>query len=417
MADLVVELYGTRIGTLTGPSSSFDFLPDPAAVAELGIDNPILSLAIPLAAVPVRARKGRRQNVFRELLPEGRMLTRLAQEAGVAERDVIGLLRRYGRDVAGALQIWDPDVPGEPKRPSLEPQSSAGVAEMLKRVQQHPLGNKPAGGKTSLAGVQDKIVLARNEDGWNQVIDGWPSTHILKPEPQDAPTSIYDEEFGARLARAVGLASFSTWIEEFNGVPAVVIERYDRSLKAPQGRIHQEDFNQIIGAAGDQKYQRYSGRVSLKRIAQVLSTIGDRDATQRLFRLVVVSVAAGNLDLHAKNISLLHHPDGSMTLAPAYDVVPQAHQQNDGEVALAVDGEYQHAAITLDHLVAEGHAWGLTDAAGIAEDTLTTVDKMVAREIPHQRAHPGLAEDIGGFTSNLLAGRQAGASTAQGQES
>ena len=72
-------------------------------------------------------------------------------------------------------------------------------------------------------------MLARAESGWNRVIDGWPSTHILKPESRDYPTSIYDEEFGARFARAAGLTSFPTWIERFDGVPAVVIERYDRS--------------------------------------------------------------------------------------------------------------------------------------------------------------------------------------------
>src|SRR5215472_5014566 len=166
MADLIVELYGLRVGVLSGPWRTFDFEIAPEAVAEFGIDNQILSVAIPLAAVPVRSRKDRRQNFFRELLPEGRMLTRLAQQANVAEQDVIGLLRRYGRDVAGALQIWDPDIPGEPKQPALEPLSEGGVADMLQHVQQNPLGNKPAGGKTSLAGVQDKIVLARTSMGW-----------------------------------------------------------------------------------------------------------------------------------------------------------------------------------------------------------------------------------------------------------
>ena len=408
MADLIVELYGTRIGVLTGTWRTFDFLPDPAAVAQFGIDSPILSVSIPLAAVPVRARKERRQNFFRELLPEGRMLTRLAQEVGLGEQDTIGLLRSYGRDVAGALQIWDPDVPGEPKQPALESLSSAGVADMLQHVQQNPLGNKPTGGKTSLAGVQDKIVLARTEEGWNRVIDGWPSTHILKPESRDHPTSIYDEELGARFARAVGLTSFSTWIETFEGVPAIVIERYDRSPDAPQGRIHQEDFNQVLGAAGNQKYQKHGGRVSLKRVAQVLSLIGDRGSTERLFKLVVLAVAVGNLDLHTKNLSLLHPPDGMMTLAPAYDVVPQAHQPNDGEIALAVAGEYRHAAITLHHLVAEGQAWGLTEAAGLAEETLAVVLELASTTTPHEGAHTGLAEDIARFTSNLLAGRAAG---------
>ena len=408
MADLVVELYGTPAGVLAGPWRTFDFVPDPAAVARFGIDSTILSVAIPLTIVAVRSRKERRQNFFRELLPEGRMLTRMAQQARLAEQDVIGLLRAYGRDVAGALQIWDPDVPGEPKRPALERVSSAGVAALLEHVQDNPLGNKPAGGKTSLAGVQDKIVLARVEDGWNRVIDGWPSTHILKPPSRDYPTSIYDEEFGSRFARADGLTSFPTWIEEFTGVPAVVIERYDRSPDAPQGRIHQEDFNQVLGASGNQKYQKYGGKVSLERMARVFSAIGDRDSLDRLFKLVVVSVAVGNLDLHAKNISLLHLPDGSMTLSPAYDVVPQAHQPNDGEVALAVGGEYQHAAITLRHLVAEGRAWGLAQAADLAEETLTTVLQLADAEVPDERAHPGLARDIFRFASNLLTGHSVG---------
>jgi serine/threonine-protein kinase HipA len=410
MADLVVELYGTPVGTLAGTWRTFDFLPDPVAVARFGIDSPILSVAIPLAAVAVRSRKERRRNFFRELLPEGRMLTRLARQAGLAEQDVIGLLRAYGRDVAGALQIWDPDVAGEPKQPALEPLPASGVATMLEHVQDNPLGNKPSGGKTSLAGVQDKIVLARTGGNWNRVIDGWPSTHILKPTSRDYPTAIYDEEYGARFARAAGLTSFPTWIEEFQGVPAVVIERYDRSPDAPQGRIHQEDFNQALGSAGTQKYQKYGGKVSLQRIALVFSAIGDGDSLERLFKLVVVSVAVGNLDMHAKNISLLHLPGGTMTLSPAYDVVPQAHQSNDGEVALAVDGEYRHAAITIGHLVAEGRAWGLAGAADLAEETLANVLQLANTETPHKRAYTELASDISGFASNLLAGRAIGTS-------
>ena len=134
-------------------------------------------------------------------------------------------------------------------------------------------------------------MLARTEEAWNRVIDGWPSTHILKPESTDYPTSIYDEEFGARFAQAVGLTTFSTWVETFDGVPAIVIERYDRSPDAPQGRIHQEDFNQVLGAAGNQKYQKHGGRVSLDRVAQVFSLLGDRDSMERLFKLVVLSVA------------------------------------------------------------------------------------------------------------------------------
>jgi serine/threonine-protein kinase HipA len=97
-----------------------------------------------------------------------------------------------------------------------------------------------------------------------------------------------------------------------------------------------------------------------------------------------------------------------MTLSPAYDLVPQAHQPNDGEVALAVGGEYRHAALTMSQLVAEGRVWGLTRAAELAEETVSLVLQLARAETPHPRADPGLAQDIAGFAGNLLAGRAVG---------
>ena len=69
-----------------------------------------------------------------------------------------------------------------------------------------------------------------------------------------------------------------------------------------------------------------------------------------------------------------------------------------------------HAAITMRHLVAEGHAWGLTRAADLAEETLALVLQLAGSETPDQRAYARLAQDIARFTGNLLAGRAIGAS-------
>lgn len=407
MGDLVVELGGVRVGRLVGDSSGFDFEAEPAAIERFGLDSPVLSLAIPLAAVPPRGLRRRRENFFRELLPEGPVLDRLAREAGVAVDDTLGILRRFGRDLAGALEIWDPDVPGEPRIPSVEVRSEERISEMLDAVTDRPLGNAIVGGKTSLAGVQDKIVLARIDGGWYQVLDGWPSTHILKPASRNHPTMIFDEAYGARLARAVGLSSTATWIDEFAGVPALVIERYDRSPDASTGRIHQEDFNQVLGASGSQKYQRYGGKVTLARVAARLTSATDDDSLERLLRLVTLSIAVGNLDLHAKNLSILHEADGRMTLAPAYDVVPQAHLSNDGETAMAVGDEYLHAALTRAHLVDEALGWGLHDPRPVIDQTLTTVLDAVNTELPDERAHVHLADDIRRFSENLLGDRAA----------
>lgn len=37
---------------------------------------------------------------------------------------------------------------------------------------------------------------------------------------------------------------------------------------------------------------------------------------------LVFNVGIGNTDAHAKNYSLLHHEDGTVTLSPLYDTVP-----------------------------------------------------------------------------------------------
>lgn len=409
MPELAVELYGTPLGTLTGDWRSFDFAAHDQAVRTWGLDSAILSVAAPLALRSPRANKARRQNVFHELLPEGRMLARLANHAGVQPYDTIGMLARYGRDIAGALTIWDRTAPGEPREPRLEPLDDAGVARMLADVAEQPLGNDRRRGRTSLAGVQDKIVLARAGGTWSQVLDGYPSTHILKPASADYPALIFDEEYGSRLAAAVSLARHATRVEAFAGVRALVIERFDRAADAPGGRLHQEDFNQALGARGDQKYQSIGGVVTLGRIAGVLAAHASPGDRERLLQMVTLAVAVGNLDCHAKNLGMLHFPDGRIELAPAYDVVPQAYGVSDGLMALAVDGVYVHAAITRENLVNEGRSWGMSNAERVVTSLLEALAAAVDIHEPLADATPGLSEAIAAFTRNLLDGRAAGA--------
>ena len=113
---------------------------------------------------------------------------------------MLGLLARYGRDVAGALQIYDADAPGEPRTPYTTRVDRAEIGRLLRSPVALPLGNDLATGKTSLNGVQPKIVLALIDNHWLRVHDGFPSTHILKPEVARHPTMIFDEEYGARFA-------------------------------------------------------------------------------------------------------------------------------------------------------------------------------------------------------------------------
>lgn len=306
------------------------------------------------------------------------------------------MLRAYGRDVAGAVQIWDPEAPGEPRTPTFELVSGDHVAQMLRDIPLEPLGNRLPRGKTSLAGVQNKIVLARTADGWARALDGFPSTHIVKPVAARFPSMIFDEEYGSRFARGLELATFSTTLETFGEVTAVVIERYDRD--GDGGRTHQEDFNQVLGLTKAQKYETYGGK-GLRDVARHLDT----DDRVRLLKMLTLSTAVGNLDMHTKNISVLHSRDGRTALAPMYDVVPQAHLGFDGEVALFVNGVRVHALVKKADLIAEGESWGVDASASIVDETLHRVLALAETERPHPAAHPGVQQDVIRFTSNLIA--------------
>lgn len=404
MTDLVVELYGQHIGTLSGNRDRFDFAVEPGAIERFGIGSSVLSFAIPFTPAPRPDDVGRRRNFFEEVLAEGRVRTRLSLNAKLDDDNTIALLARYGRDVAGALQIWDPSVPGEPRTPSAVPITPAQVVELLSKVRTAPLGNTTVRHKTSLAGVQDKIVLALTEDGWAEPLDGFPSTHIIKPLVGDRRNLIFDEEYGARIARHLGLASFDTRIESFEGISALVIERYDREGSS---RIHQEDFNQILGLRGDQKYQAHGGS-TLRAVADSLRQNMDAKSVEGLLRMTTLSIAVGNSDMHAKNISVVHTEDDKSFLAPMYDIVPQMHQPGlDTDFAFEVNGKYAHAEITRGDLVTEGASWGVRRPENIIDGAIASVAEFVASERPLPGAHHSLAADIAGFCRNLADGRGA----------
>lgn len=410
MADLVVELYGYTVGRLIRKQGrSFDFATDAEAFEHFPLGSTVLSESVPLNAVQNPSHGARRRNFFSEVLPEGQILKDLADTIRVDTSDVISLLTRYGRDVAGAIQIYDPTAPGEPRTPYTTPMTNKEINILLRATKLRPLGNNPISGKTSLAGVQDKIVLARIHSEWHQVHDGYPSTHIIKPESPQLPTVIFDEEYGARIAKELQLTTYATHLEDFDGMFGLVIERYDRTTEIPPIRIHQEDMNQALGASGNQKYQESGGKVSLKRIASIFARNGEDDSLVGLLKLNTVSMAIGNVDLHAKNISILHMANGESSMAPAYDLVPLTRQPtSDRRMALAVNGKYAHASISVQDLVDEAGSWGMKDSEEIIMETLRVIADFVRVEKPHVRASENLARDIGQFVRNLLAGAPAG---------
>ncbi|MHB1213045.1 MAG: type II toxin-antitoxin system HipA family toxin, partial [Candidatus Nanopelagicales bacterium] len=169
-------------------------------------------------------------------------------------------------------------------------------------------------------------------------------------------------------------------------------------------RLHQEDFNQALGASGAEKYQEHGGKVSLGRVAAVTVNAQGRQGLEQLLTLVTLSVAVGNLDMHAKNISLLHPADGSSRLAPAYDVVPLTHYAGiDGRMAMAINDVYEHSRIRRSDLIAEAGRWGMgaVRAGDVVDATVEAIRSTVQHEAPHARAVPGLPDLIDSLAARI----------------
>jgi serine/threonine-protein kinase HipA len=309
-----------------------------------------ISLSLPVREEPFAPAEAR--PFFEALLPEGVVREQIAQELRLHPMDTYGLLERLGRDCAGALQIVPEDMP--PLTPATRWLDEDQRDELGEPLPRRPRGMR-AGDRhlrLSLAGVQRKAVLLRDENGrFGAPLDGMSSTHILKPDPLDAelPGLAINECFCMRLAARCGLVVASVELIEAANRACLVVERFDRDRSThPPARIHQEDLCQALGLSPAFKYQHEDWRLpSHRALANLLDRHSSHPGVDRLLaaRAAVFHFLVGNADAHAKNVALLHLP-GGVRLAPLYDVVSTSAYPHLGTtLALAIGDELDPSRI------------------------------------------------------------------------
>jgi serine/threonine-protein kinase HipA len=155
----------------------------------------------------------------------------------------------------------------------------------------------------------------------------------------------------------------------------LTIERYDRLVHRERVTlIHQEDAAQALGldwVDDHAKFQnpdapRDSRRPRAYRIAELLGSLqGQEQPVADFLRRLTFTVLIGDNDAHAKNLAILHLP-GRSVLADVYDAVPNLFQEDriDYDLAMAVDGSFDHRRISAAHLIREAERW---NALGIVE--------------------------------------------------
>ncbi len=367
MSALDVWLYGTRVATVRPDDRGVGVRWADEAVSRWGLGSRTLSHLLPIGVAergtPLRAR------VWLEgLLPEGGARSRLAIDSAIDPDDTLAFLSAYGKDTAGGLVFGEEGGPDPSLSPRLVDVDDDEIAALLRHAESRTAPTGRAGlTSSSLAGMEPKIVLSRTATGWAKPMDGAASTHIVKlSRGADTETAdLIDTEAAAlHLARMVRLGTAEAAVEQFAGVRALVVSRYDRTTGDGNiGRIHQEDLAQALGintADPDRKFQ-HGGRTapSYRHAAQVLAD--GQSSPDQLLRLAAFTVIVGNTDGHAKNHSFLRLPEGDrVELAPAYDVSMHEHTAvSSGRLAMRIAGEDSLAAVTADALVAEGVSWGM----------------------------------------------------------
>ena len=283
---------------------------------------------------------------FSNLLPEGRLRTYLAAKAGVRETREFELLELLGRDLPGAVEVI--------RENQVEERHDTPTTTRY-------ADDSPGTLRFSLAGVQLKFSAVEQAAGGLTIpargmggdwILKLPSTHYDAVPENEYSIMTLAREVGVEVpeTRLVTLGSVEglppeVFDERMADMNALAVRRYDRT---PGGRLHTEDFAQVIGLRPSDKYERYS----YASIALVLSAFSTDRAIGEFSRRLMYAALVGNGDLHLKNWSLIY-PDGrTPELSPAYDLLnTMVHIPND-DMALRLGSATRWRDLTLDDFAA-----------------------------------------------------------------
>lgn len=349
--------------------------------------TPVVSCSLPVAASRQDATA-----FLNGLLPEGQARATLAAQRDLVASDTFGLLAAFGRDIAGALVIRDPDDDRAGRTPhAVDYANDDELAGAIATLPDQPLGAHDDS-ELSLAGIQDKLLLVATDGptGWGRPVAGLPSTHLLKPDPLAHPGVVVREAEALRIASQAGLTTIDPQLLDIGGRPCLLVDRYDRHVDGAEvHRIHQEDLLQAVGRDplarhGRVKYQDHGGPGYRDAATLLLERAIDPDAQlDTLVGAMVFTVLIGNADAHAKNLSLLLDPPGTVRLAPLYDTVPtMLFPKLKVRCAMWVGGVHRSLDdVTRTDLLREiagRHAWKIP-----TDDAPASVDRWIHRIAAH----------------------------------
>jgi serine/threonine-protein kinase HipA len=288
------------------------------------------------------------------LLPDnGDVLARWGLEFSVSVSSPFGLLgTQVGHDCAGAVQFCLPDdVDHLLDRPgAIEWLTEREVAARLGALRADSTTWLGPGftGQFSLGGAQAKTALHHAGDRWGVPTGSVPTTHILKPAVVGFEAQHLNEHLCLTAARMLGIAAATTHIETFEDETAIVVERFDRTIRdGALTRVHQEDLCQALSVPPARKYQSDGGPTPGQIAELIRSAVPGDDAETDVWRFVdglAFNWLIAGTDAHAKNYGLLLSQT-QIRLAPHYDIASYLpYDDSEGhkvKLAMKVGADYK----------------------------------------------------------------------------
>ncbi|ALP54993.1 phosphatidylinositol kinase (plasmid) [Candidatus Tenderia electrophaga] len=351
---LKLSLHGITVGYLAGYQAGRNIVVfDPAYVADP--DRPTFTLS-GITDHPASGkiyaspwvRQQRLHPVLSNLLPEGALRNWFAQTLKVHPDNEFPLFAQVGTDLPGALVA-------EPVAPEQIPE---GVLDHRTRVEAVPKRVSHGQPHFSLAGVQMKFSMHETDGRFNisqpDSLGEWivktPSTRH-----QGVPVNEYTAMTLAALAGVEIPEIRLVQLDRLQDLPplnlpsepyAYAIRRYDRH--AQRGRVHAEDFAQVLFKYAHEKYSTASFE-QLGKVLYQFTGLGLANV-QQMARRLLVNILLGNGDAHLKNWSLIYPNRITAELAPAYDIVyTQAYIPGESQISLNLAGNKEWYAMTMEH--------------------------------------------------------------------
>ncbi|QNE07642.1 type II toxin-antitoxin system HipA family toxin (plasmid) [Croceicoccus marinus] len=291
-------------------------------------DTPPVSMRLPKQEDPFGERTAK--PFFDGLLPEEWQREAAARALAISPGNPFRLLKALGGDTAGALTFWPDDHTAQPADADADAVpgalSDVELARLFDRMAQRPM-LAGEGRRYSLAGAQSKLPVVLDGEGRVALArSGQATTHIIKPEPARFARLAANEAYCLALAAAVGLDTAETEWRLAEERPYLLVRRYDRVIENGRTtRLHQEDFAQGLGVMAAKKYASDGGPVFRDCFALVRRAATDPErVVLKLIDAALFNLIIGNADAHAKNFSLLRQANGTIVLAPLYDLVATA---------------------------------------------------------------------------------------------